>query len=132
MTSQIRRKPSRRKRDSRATKTKSTQRADKFAYCSISPLDAVVPKNCPFCYRLMDHWFASLHHADNHIMMLLSGNVCNRVVHLIKWLALVAGGVMKARVELPNGRTMASSRLVAASPKAAISQSGFCEVRNYG
>ena len=63
----------------------------------------------PRLYRtLMEHWSACLFQADDHIMLLLSGTVRNRVINLIRWLAKVEATEEKGKVELLSGKEMAS------------------------
>ena len=56
-----------------------------------------------FYRQMMERWATTLFQADDYIMMLLSGSVKQRVVHLIQWLTDYTEGNDKSTVELLSG-----------------------------
>ena len=66
----------------------------------LQKLDEEQPR---FYRQMMERWATTLFQADDYIMMLLSGTVKQRVVHLIQWLADYTGGKDKSTVELLHG-----------------------------
>ena len=61
-----------------------------------------------FYRQLMDRWAETLFQADDYIMMLLSGTVKQRVVHLIMWLAEYTECKEKSTVILLSGSDMSA------------------------
>lgn len=61
-----------------------------------------------FYRKMMERWATVLFQADDYIMMLLSGTVKQRVVHLIQWLTDDNKDEANSRVMLLNGRDMSA------------------------
>ena len=71
----------------------------------LQKLDEETPR---FYRQMMDRWATILFQADDYIMMILSGTVKQRVVHLIQWLADYTGRKDKSTVELLSGSDMSA------------------------
>ena len=71
----------------------------------LQQLDAEKPR---FYRKLMERWATGLFQADDYIMMLLSGTVKQRIVHLIEWLSEITDGEDGSTVVLLNGRNTAA------------------------
>lgn len=61
-----------------------------------------------FYRQLMERWATILFQADDYIMMLLSGTVKQRVVHLIQWLTEYTESENKSTVVLLSGSDMSA------------------------
>jgi len=61
-----------------------------------------------FYRKMMERWATVLFQADDYIMMLLSGTVKQRVVHLIQWLTEFTDRGEKSTVVLLHGSDMAA------------------------
>ena len=71
----------------------------------LQKLDQETPR---FYRQMMERWATTLFQADDYIMMLLSGTVKQRVVHLIQWLTDYTGRKDKSTVELLSGSDMSA------------------------
>jgi len=71
----------------------------------LQQLDAEKPR---FYRKMMERWATALFQADDYIMMLLSGTVKQRVVHLIQWLTDYTPNEDKSTVMLLNGSDMSA------------------------
>ena len=69
----------------------------------ISVLQQLDEEKPRFYRALMERWATTVFKSDDYIMMLLSGTVKQRVVHLIEWLAIYTQGKDKSTVELLSG-----------------------------
>lgn len=74
-------------------------------------LDAEKPR---FYRQLMERWASALFQADDYIMMVLSGNVKQRIAHLICWLSEVTDDAHKSRVALLKGEDIAAMLAITA------------------
>ncbi len=61
-----------------------------------------------FYRQLMERWASALFQTDDYIMMVLSGNVKQRVAHLICWLSEITDDERKSRVVLLKGEDIAA------------------------
>jgi CRP-like cAMP-binding protein len=71
----------------------------------LQQLDEEQPR---FYRKLMERWATTLFQADDYIMMLISGTVKQRIVHLIKWLTDYTESKDKNTVVLLSGNDMAA------------------------
>lgn len=71
----------------------------------LKQLDEEKPR---FYRKLMERWATALFQADDYIMMLLSGTVKQRVVHLLQWLSDITDGGDKTTVVLLHGKDIAA------------------------
>jgi len=71
----------------------------------LQQLDEEKPR---FYRKMMERWATTLFQADDYIMLLLSGTVKQRVVHLIQWLSEYTQSKNKSTVELLSGSDMSA------------------------